>query len=429
MRGRSPSVAAALAAAAATALAAARPAAAEEVSMTGAVDAFVVGQGHAVAASDANPGNRILRVPGVAAGSELRPSLTFALGGSFTFVVRPRFAARAVWAAEDDGLGGTVSSYDAELVELFGVWIVSDTLTIAYGLQNFQWGPAETVSPSNRLFHQTGHDVTPLTVWYGKHLVRVNLSLGKSLSAVVLLEPIASGGPVFQAGETFSPAGQLKVEVATDAGDAYAGVTAGEGETRRPWFGEYAMWEPASGLSIYVDVAHTLGSPAWYPIDSELGPVWATSRTDEDRLSTFAVAGVRYTFEHGLDLRLEAVHDDAGWTPRELERAIAIVRTGAAAAPEVVGPYVAPGLELVGRDYAYLSVRLPDVGPRDGLTFHARALASLHDGSTGASLTADWILSDSMVATVLASGTLGDRDAELTRFVRAGLLVALRHTW
>ncbi len=414
------------------ALLVARSAAADEVSFLGSLDAIAAAQGYLVAASDANPDNRVLRIPSTIAAVELRPSLRWDLGAA-SLVLRPRFVGAGAWTANgaDLGAGGTLAStYAAELVELYGVWNVSERLTLAYGLQNFQWGPAEIMSPSNRLFHQTGYDTTPLTIWYGQHLFRANVSLGKSWSAVFLLEPrAAADGPSFNAGDDFTPKGQVKLEYATISGAAYVGVTAGDGEAARAWFGEYGMWQITDAVSVYADVVHTRGSRAWYPVLEASGPTWARRQLDDDRLFTLGVVGARYTWQGGVDLRAEVVHHDAGWDGDEVARAVALVRAGAALAPATVLPYLAPGLELVGKDYAYASLLLPELGCSEALTLHARYLVSLRDGSGGGSLTGEWLASGSLSLYFSLSGVHGPRDGELDRFVRGGLLIAAKHSW
>jgi hypothetical protein len=401
-------------------------AAAEEVEFAGGVDAIGSLRGAVRADSDANPDNR-LGVPSAGATAELRPDLRWD-HARFSLFVRPRFAVGGDWlrGGADDEIA---SIYAAEVIQLYGAWAVSDRFSLAYGVQNYQWGPAEILGPSNRLFHQTGFDTTLLTVWYGLHLVRANLSLGQGFSAVVLVEPTAApDAPVFQAGDPFTPRAQLKLELARARGDAYLGATAGDGEAARPWFGWYGMWQASEGLSVYADVAHTAGSRAWYPVESPTGPTFARAHLDDDHLFTLAVAGARYTWPGGSDLRLEYVYQEAGWSQAERERAVALV--GAApAAPEVIGPYLAPGLELPGRHYAYPSLRLPELGPRGHLTLHLRGLIALGDGSGLGSLAGEWIVDDADVIAFSLAGVFGPRDGELTRLVRAAGLVAARHSW
>ena len=404
------------------------PVAADELDFLGRLDAIMAAQGSVRAESEANPGNLVLQIPSASVDAELRPNLRWD-HGSFSLLVSPRFLAGGDWVRGDD-VSEWGSTYSAEVIQLYGVWTVSDRLTLAYGVQNFQWGPAEILGPSNRLFHQTGFDSTPLTIWYGLHLVRANLTLGKNLSAVVLVEPSAApDAPLFQAGDVFTPRAQLKLELASTSGDAYVGVTAGDGERARPWFGWYGMWQATAAVSIYADVAHTVGSRAWYPVESPSGPVFAQSHLDDDSLYTLGAVGARYTWEGGHDLRVEFVHQGAGWSESELRRAVALVGATASLAPEVVGPYLAPGLELPGKDYAYGSLRLPELGAKDRLTLHLHGLVALGDGSGLGLLTGEWIVDDANVLIFSATGGFGPRDGELTRFVRAGALLAVRHSW
>ncbi len=214
-----------------------------------------------------NPANDVLRVPQASAQTELRPDLRIELGDELLRVVaRPRLlleGSRArtagVWRAEE-------TDASAEWLELYGSWRVSEQLTVAYGLQNFQWGPAELLSPSNRIFHETGFTRDPLYAVRGKHLVRVNLSAGRAFSAVVLAEVRANDDAPFVAGEPFEPKAEAKLEWSAPGGRGYVGVTGGAGQRSRGFFGEYGALSLTDGLSVYADAVHQAGSRAWYPV-------------------------------------------------------------------------------------------------------------------------------------------------------------------
>jgi hypothetical protein len=373
-----------------------------------------------------NPGNARFRIPQFRAQVEARPNVRVELGPRLTAVVRPRGLAttQAAWAT---GLPRTTGSdASANWTELFVNWRPTDVAHVTYGLQNFQWGPAELLAPSNSLFHETGVFRDQLYYVRGRHLLRVNLSAGRAWSLVALSELGSNGEAPFVAGERFRRQGQIKGEYSAPSGRGYLGLTAGGREGSPPWFGEYASYEVAGGLSAYVDATHAKGSRAWYPVAlPDGGAAFVQSDLDGDRWRTLAVAGLRYTFVAGPDARLEYLHQDAGYRRHEIDLAALALATSPAAA----GPFVAPGLEFLGRRLALVSLRVPDLPPRRQLALHGRYLRSLTDRSGVAFLTAGLDAADAVVLFASASVTHGSATAEFSRLARAGLVAGAVWTW
>jgi len=368
-----------------------------------------------------NSDNRVLLVPRVAASSELRPDLRVEYRKELQGIVRPRLLVEAQRPYAGGAWQPERSDARAEWIELYGSWKLDDRLTIAYGLQNFQWGPAELASPSNRIFHETGFARDPLYVVYGKHLARVNLSFGREWSAVMLAEVRPNSAAPFIAGEPFEPKGQAKVEWSAPSGKGYAAVTGGAGGRSRGFFGEYASVSLTDGLSIYADAVHQMGSPAWYPVDDGAGGASFAHPATGRGLRTLALGGIRYTFEGGADARLEYLFDEAGWTNAQLalaSRAASATPTGAPSA-QAIAAWVDPGFEILGRQHAYVSVRIPDLPPGKRVVLQLRYLAALEDGSGTVFVTASYDATDSVVLFASAAATYGSDHGALSRLGRA----------
>jgi hypothetical protein len=92
-------------------------------------------------------------------------------------------------------------------------------------------------------------------------------------------------------------------------------------------------------------------------------------------------------------------------------------------------PYLAPGLEFLGRRLALLSVRVPDLPPRDHVVVHARYLRSFTDGSGVTFATASLETTDRLVLFVSATWTHGGDAAEFSRLARASVLGGAVWTW
>jgi hypothetical protein len=312
--------------------------------------------------------------------------------------------------------------------ELYGSWTVSDHAQVSFGRQNFQWGPAETLSPSNRIFHVRGYELNATSVVEGRDLARLNLSFGQVLSVIALVEFQDNGESPFVAGAPFEEKGLAKAEVASKNGLAYLGVVGGLiGD--RGWVGEYGSVEPLPGFSLYADVSHERGSQAWYPVAGLPVATFAQDRVDDEAVQTLAVAGMRYAFAGGEDVRVEGVYDQAGYDLDDMKLAATVVRDLVATVPEVVGPYLSPGLELGGQQYVYASTLVPDVGPGERLTVQARYLHSLTSSTGGAFVNVQAIGSDALLLFGSLGWFHGAEDRDLTRLARGSLLLGARYTW
>ncbi len=397
---------------------------AQEVSVRGHLEWITAVRGTLPADTEVNPDNRVFALPQLLGQTELRPSLRLDFDATLQLVLRPRFLVVAEKARTGDAWQDAEGEASAEWTELYGTWNVSDSVQLTYGLQNFQWGPAELLGPSNRLFHEVGFNRDPVYHVRGKHLVRVNLSAGREWSLIVLAEVAPNHDPAFVAGEPFESKGQVKVEYASDDGAWYAGLTGGAAAESRPWWGEYAMVSIGDAVSAYVDATHAQGSRAWYPVATGGGrAVFEQTRKDEARVRTLAVGGLRYAFESGDDLRLEYVFDDAGYTREQIELAPVALRSALSRAQ--AEPYFAPGLELLSRHLVYGSLRVPALPPSKRLTFHARYLYSLTDGSGLAYPTLLAEVGEAWALFLSAGIAHGPEEGELSRLARATVVLGV----
>lgn len=409
-------------------MAAARIASAD-VDLRASVDWLTAARTLIPAQGAANPDNQMFQLEQAALQSELRPNLRIALA-DFQLVVRPLLGVDMGRARVADQWQPTRLDAIAEFTELYGVWNAASYLAIAYGLQNFQWGPAEILGPSNRIVHENGMLRNPLTLIPGKHMFRVNVSLGKNWSGIAMVETADNGEEPFVAGDTFQQKAAMKLEYAASSGANYAGVVVGRGERLDPWVGEYGALEITDALSVYADVSHRQGSAALYPLEVAPG-TYAFDKTKKNaaRIHTLAVAGARYVFAGGEDVRLEYVRNDAGYSEAQLDRATAAVATNALQNPALLAAYAAPGLDVIGRDYAYISLRLPDLGANDAWNIYARYLLSVHDFSGSGFALVEWVASDSLLLFAQGLASHGDDDAELTRLAKAAAFAGARYSW
>ena len=372
-----------------------------------------------------NPDNARLSIPQLFGQTELRGNLRVEFGSRAQLIVRPRVRAFASRARSEGLADRDERDVEADWTELYFSWMPVNAVSVTYGLQNFQWGPAELLAPSNRVFHETGLFRDPIYYVPGRHLLRVNLSAGKQWSVVLLSELGATAQEPFRAGETFARQALAKVEYTTESGGSYVGATAGGTQGEGPWFGGYGMLGLTEGLSVYADASTRRGSEAWYPVLAGVVPTFA--RSQEAGWRGLAVLGARYTFARGDDLRVEWLLDDAGWTREQFR--LGLAAASIAPSREAFAPYLAPGLEFVGRQLVLLSLRTPDLPPSKHVQIQTRFLQSFTDTSRVLFATGSYDASDALV--LFASGTVtgGPPEGEFSRLVRASLVVGATYTW
>lgn len=374
-----------------------------------------------------NPGNSVLALATAHLQTELRPNVRVQFGPRLELVLRPRALATLDRSAATGRTTTTARDTSANWTEAFVSWRPTDVVSFTYGLQNFQWGPAELVSPSNRLFHETGIFRDPLYYVRGRHLARVNVSFGRQWSVVALAELGANGEPAFRAGERFRRQAQAKVEFSSGRGGDYVGVVAGARDGGRGWFGEYGQVALTEGLSVYADVSHRRGSDAWAPVAGPGGVAFAQPDLDGDAWRSFGLGGLRYTFGSGVDARVEYLHQDSGWRRRDFD--LALLALAAAPTSETVGRWTAPGLEFVGRALGLVSVRMPDIGRGDRVDLQGRYLRSFTDRS---GVLFGFVTVDTTNALVLFASvalTHGAAPAEFSRFAKAAVSAGGVYTW
>jgi hypothetical protein len=383
--------------------------------------------GTAPADTPVNPQNAVLQLPQAAGSTELRPDLRVEAGRALLGVVRPRLLLQVQKPRVGGAWQPETSDATVQWLDLYASWQADERVAFAYGVQNFQWGPAELVSPSNQIFHTTGFARDPLFVVRGRHLARVNLSAGRAWSAVILAEVQDNGEAPFVAGAPFEPKAQAKLEWSDPGGRGYVAATGGAGRDSRGFFGGYASLAIGEGLSVYGDSVTQLGSRAWFPVDDGAGGARLEHALADAGLRTLALGGVRYAFQGGIDVRVEYLFDEAGWSVAQLrlaERAAA-----APPAPGAVEAWLDPGFEVVGRQHAYASLTVPDLPPRKRTSVAVRYLAALEDGSGAVFATASYNAADAVVLFASATATHGSDHGALSRLARATALAGATVSW
>jgi hypothetical protein len=394
----------------------------------------------------ANPDN-VLQVPEQSLVSQFKPDLKI-YNSKLSLIARPRVkmeVTRVKDAAEDEYKDSKGRS-ESELLEGFGQWNVSDNATFAYGLHSYQWGPAESFSPSNRIFHETVSARNILFDVRGKHMARINLTYGRHLSLVVMTEFEENENEApFIAEEEFDSATLAKGEVSWNSGADYLGIVLGGREHGRPWVGEYFSIGVGfiEGLSLYADVSHQRGSDAWYPVErlEALPPTGNVpvvrlerSEMESEELYTIAAGGMRYDFEGGTTLRIEYISNAPGYDEEQnamLQRALApqLHPEQQVAYEQTMSRLNALGLDFLGQKLVFASIMAPDFLDIKDLTVYLRGMQSVTDDSVNGYGSIEYAATDNGTLFLASSGASGEPTDELMSLSSPTHTLGYRHVW
>ena len=394
--------------------------------------------------SPLNPSNENIQAPHDLLTSELRPNLKIT-ARNVQLIARPRVHYTYGLVQVDQHERDASSATTSYLSEAFGQWTVSESLSFSYGLQSYQWGSAEALSPSNRIFHETAVQRNILYEVRGHNLARLNFSAGKSFSTVVMAE--VKDNPedktTFVADEVWQPKVLIKSEYNWNEGADYFGIVAGAYQHGLPWVGEYfSSGLPFfDGLSVFADISHQWGSDAWYPeantVATRLGPQQQTTFVQAFQNSrkafTLAAAGLKYDFINGVIIRGEYIFNEAGYTRRQFQAATAAVASRNPLQLAVLGDnvrrFLGSGLDLPGQRYGYVSVHVPDFLTIRDLMFDARTFYALADHSSLSYASLDYKAGDHGTVSLASAGSTGPKDGELRGYAKSVEYLSYRHDW
>lgn len=380
--------------------------------------------------SSLNPNNRVLESQRFQIKSDLRGDFKLRYKSSFQFVFRPRFETNGneIYYNDTNQVVEKVKT-KSDLSEGFFDFFLSDKLTATLGLQNYQWGPAELLSPSNPIFHLNSDQKSFFFRDKGKVISRLNYNFSEQISFVVMNEFMENKDPNWIIDKTFEKKIIGKLEYRSKINSSrYVGLTGGEQEYQQKFIGSYLNYNFFDMLSIYYDLKYNRGSNAYYPTSSPYGfDVFDYSTSMKDQDHYFSIAGFR--IEHDWDLRFEYIYNSAGYDKTTLQRALQSLNLNNPFFINNLIRYSSPGLELVGKNYVYSSLRLPDLGIKKDASLYLRYLHSLQDQSGSAQLSFEKALGDMVVANLEAVFNMGTSGKEFTLIERSITTAGLKLSW
>lgn len=334
------------------------------------------------AESDFNPDNRIFNTPRGLARTDIRGDFKFSYKNTLSFFLRPRFLGTSsdiYYPLSEVQLNKSEGKWDIN--EAYLEYDATSFLTLNLGLQNFQWGPAESLSPSNAIFH---FEPGQKSVFYrakGKVLARANITLWGNHSLILLHEPETNREPYWIENRKFEKKSLVKWESRNKTNsNTYIGLTHGKEDLDRNFIGGYFNIFFKETYSFYSDLKKSKGSIAYYP--TELFPGQYLLTTDAERFQKdqyLAVLGFRV--ESRGDFRIEWIYNSAGYAKQDITNLGKALKSDQINYLANLALAVKPGLEMYTQNYLYLSYRLPDLGRKKLATLFFRYFYSVLDQS------------------------------------------------
>lgn len=351
--------------------------------------------------------------------TDIRPFLEFSHDRKVDVVLRPRM--RVVFQDQPRHHHDDNFQRDLYVREAFLRVRPIDDVELAVGRQNYQWGPAESVGPSNIFFPQLLFRIEPYYEVRGRNMARANVSFGGEWNLVTMAElpPPDDNSYDTQAElvEWNFHRALAKLERSWDNGAKYLGVVAAYQERgeARPGAGLYGAWTTSEAWQFYTDVLFQKGRGFLAPIGTGL-----QNNSRDGRYYYYGVTGLRYTFEGGTELRAEAILNQGAYSLAEQRRMKDGLKNPLGQAAFLLAGQQ-PGMALPGRSFLYLALRGNDAGtwlkafqqPLFGL----RALVSGDDGSSFVFTTFEAGLSDSLTLYAFAGSNTGPINSVFRRYL------------
>lgn len=373
--------------------------------------------------SEFNPDNQVVKLPEYTYESDLRPTFNWELNSIHRFKVDPRIIT-LVTQTEYRDEKHTTDKTEAFMNELNYQINIGDH-QLAFGIQNYQWGPAEMLSPTNPIFRFQFEQRSLFFQQRGRNLVRWNWQMSPDWNLVTMVEVSKNGSELPKEDQKFDPNGLIKLERALSKSSDYVGVVVGKTPYRENFIGEYFALNFTDEFSAYVDARHQNGSRNFYPDDDAFAEF--SEREKSNGIKTLANVGVRY--ETRVDMRLEYIYNGVGLDDNDWRRARTAVTT--------LGPRLAENFKKFyrgGRDdlqrqhYGYASMRIPDIGPRNEYTLFLRHFQSLADSSSSSQFQMDRITGESFNLYLEASLFNGSKTSEFGSLLKHEVSAGFRYS-
>ncbi len=245
------------------------------------------------------------------------------------------------------------------------------SFSFTVGKQNFEWGPAEFMSWSNPFVHLNRAAKSFFYKQEGTYLDRLNYAPTKNFNATFIYEignkEFKNDREDFTKGLDYKNKSLLKAEYSFDGSTNYIGATVATGEASSYHTGLYGAYYPKEFLSFYTDSKISMNQ-SYYDMNN-----WLLIKSNKKNINYLIGTRIEFT---DADFRLEYSHQDIGLKKDEITKALYTSM--------IMGKadyLLKNGREMLGKDYIYSALRLPNLSEKNDLTVYLRYLFSLQDNS------------------------------------------------
>lgn len=290
---------------------------------------------------------------------------------------------------------------EAELLQGGGMISVGDSLFLSLARENLQWGPAQSMNPSNPFFPQNGRE-NPMREIAGMDFARLVWLPAPGFTLSLIANTARGEGPQLYGG--WRPSQALKLDYT--GGTSSVGLIAHGGEEVDESIGGYAQWTGSDALLVYGELRALSGSRQPHPVAdaSPVGGHLEARYAGGSHRFYKALGGLSYTLLFGPTLSVEYFYNQEGYDDGEAElfadmgeRAGAFLAAGLAKPRRVAELGSTP----LRRNYAMVQYLQTEILSRG--TLLARYTRNLDDASGVATFYGDWAMND--LITFYANGS------------------------
>lgn len=299
----------------------------------------------------------------------------------------------------------------------------------ALGLQNYQWGPAELMSPSNPLFHFSSQALDPSYQIPGHSLARLNYTPLENLNFVGLYEFAPNEEKSFIYDTPFTPLGLIKFDYRLPTPTDYLGLTIGNEQMHDPFIGEYGNITLDDGFSIYFDIKQTTVSKRYYPHVDYGQPPRMNLYDYHDSIYMLSLIGFRIETDD-FDFRWEEISNELGFTQNEMNNvARSLDPSTTPIATQNIKSFLHNGRELISKGYTYLSVRSKKLIPWLDSSIALRTLYVHRDESSLGTLQWDGSIGERGTFFINVQSAFGKKNTEMNMLFKSKLSCGLQWIW
>ena len=356
-----------------------------------------------------NSQNSFLKLPDQSQTLEIRPEFQWQLTEPFSLVIRSRHLLQRTQIPQSTQQDQTTLIGFSDLTDLFLSFQTSDQTSFVVGLQNYQWGPAEILSPSNIFYHFKNDQRSYYYKEKGRALLRANHSLNENTQLTFISEPTDNRTQNWVAEVDFKPQSAFKIERQLSTPVDLVAFVIGNSGPKGQYVAGHFNYSIQETYSFYVDTKLEQNG-SYYKISPANSNLVLSTTASNNSTKALSVVGFRYEAE--FDFRQEFILNEAGFGQSDWSKAMLAITTLSPSLVANLNRFNRSGLELLSNSYSYTSIRFPDFGQSNQLHASTRLLKSLMQDSSVLQLNLEYDFSDAVVVSSELLIPMGKKNTE-----------------